>query len=171
MPALRMPAKHEKQRDQKDTTEHKDDADIIQHKLVAVLDEVRVKTERRHVYSSLSWTQPSDNTPLHTNITYEKGANLALGMFCDTSKVASAEASLTAASAKGDETETRSQPRANLLHAMARRRAHLQKIHNILERGYVIPICITDTSAVTELGKFKRWGMDVVASAVRLALF
>ena len=59
MPASRMTAKHEKEhRDKKDTKgkkehkehpehkEHKDDADIIQHKMVAVLDEARVTKER-----------------------------------------------------------------------------------------------------------------------------
>ena len=93
-------------------------------------------------------------------------------MFCDTSKAASAggaAASSTAVSAEGDGTETPSQPQPRLLHAMARRRAHPWKIQNIVERGYEIPICITDTSAVPELGKFIRLGMDAVVNAVWLA--
>ncbi len=81
MPASRMTAKHEKEpkdkKDKKEHKEHKDDADIIHHRMVAALDEARVKTERRNVYMSLSWTHPGDNTPLHTNITYEEVANLA----------------------------------------------------------------------------------------------
>ena len=85
MPASRMTAKHEKEpKDKKDKKEHKDDADIIRDKLVAVLDEVRVKTERRNVYANLPWTHPSANTTLHVNSTYDKVANLALDMFCDT---------------------------------------------------------------------------------------
>ncbi len=113
VPASRMTAKHEKEpkdkEEHKGHAEHKDDAEIIRDKLVAVLDEVRVKTERRNVYANLAWTHPSANTTLHVNSTYDKVANLALDMFCDTSGVLSAEA--LAASAKGDETETQSPPR------------------------------------------------------------
>ena len=92
MPASRMTAKHEKEpkdkkdkKDKKEHKEHKDDADIIRDKLVAVLDEVRLTSERRHVYCNLAWTHPSANTTLHVNNTYDKVANLALGMFFDTS--------------------------------------------------------------------------------------
>ncbi len=139
MPALRMTAKHEKLMDKKNTKEHKDDADIIQDKKVAVLEEVRVKTERRNVYANNSWTHPSANTVLHASSTYEDISTLALYMFCDTAKVVSAEASLTAASAKGDETESPSQPRPNFLHALARQDARPWKIPTAVERGYEIP--------------------------------
>ena len=103
---------------------------------------------------------------MQTNTTYDKVANLSLDMLCDTSKAASARvaaASSTAASAQGDGTETPSQPQPRRLHAMARRRAHPWKIQNIVERGFEIPICITDTSAVPELGNFIRFGMDAAA--------
>ena len=90
MPASRMTAKHEKEpKDKKDKKEHKehtDDAEITRDKLVAVLDEVRLTSERRNVYCSLAWTHPSANTTLHVNNTYDKVANLALDMFCDTSR-------------------------------------------------------------------------------------
>ncbi len=93
-----------------------------------------------------------------------KVANLALDMFCDTSlKAASAEASSTAASAKGDDTETPNQPRANPLHNVARQGARPWSIQKSVERGFEIPICITDTSAVPELGSFIRFGMDAAA--------
>ncbi len=39
-----------------------------------------------------------------------------------------------------------------------------------MERGFEIPICITDTSAVPELGKFIRLGMDAVVNAVWFTL-
>jgi hypothetical protein len=130
-----------------------------------------VKTERRHVYCNLSWTHPSANTVLHASSTYEGIYNLALYMFCDTSKVVSAEASLTAASARGDETESPSQPRANLLHAMARQDARPWKIPTAVERGYEIPVCITDTAVVPELGDFKRLGVDCVVNAVWSAYY
>ena len=91
MPASRMTAKHEKEqkdkKEHKEHKEHKDDADISRDKLVAVLDEARVTTERRNVYANLAWTHPSANTTLHVNSTYDKVANLALDMFCDTAGV------------------------------------------------------------------------------------
>ena len=39
-----------------------------------------------------------------------------------------------------------------------------------VEKVYEIPICITDTHAIPELGEFKRLSMDVVVNAVWLAL-
>ncbi len=168
LPSSRMTAK-QTEREKKDKKEHKADVDIIHHKISSVLAEVRESGERRNTYMNITWTGPVDNTQLQTNITYEKVANLALDMFCDTSKAASAggaAASSTAASAEGDGTETPSQPQPRLLHAMARRRAHPWKIQNLVERGYEIPICITDTAVVPELGKFKRLGKDCVANAV-----
>ena len=54
---------------------------------------------------------------------------------------------------------------------MARRRTHPWKIQSIVERGFEIPICITDTSAVPELGDFIRLGMDPIVNAVWLAYF
>ena len=82
-----MTAKHEKEpKDKKDRKEHKDDAEIIRDKLVAVLDEVRLSSERRNVYCNLAWTHPSANTTLHVKNTFDKVANLALDMFCDTSR-------------------------------------------------------------------------------------
>ncbi len=110
--------------------------------MTQVLGEVREGGERRNAYMNITWTGPVANTQLQTNTTYGQVANLALDMFCDTSKAASAEgaaASSTAASAEGDGTETPSQPQPRLLHAMARRRAHPWKIQKIVERGYEIP--------------------------------
>ena len=40
-----------------------------------------------------------------------------------------------------------------------------------MERGYETPVCIIDTSAVPELGKFVRLGMDAVVNALWLAFF
>jgi len=37
--------------------------------------------------------------------------------------------------------------------------------------GFEIPICVTDATVVPELGKFKRWAMDVVVNAARLAFW
>ncbi len=172
MPAVRIKAKHEKLMEKKNKTEHKADADIIQDRMVAVMEEVRVKDERRNVYMNLAWTGPIDNTQLQTNLTYEKVASLAVDMFCNTaSKAVSAEASSTVASAKGDETETPSQPRANLLHNVARQGARPWNIQTSVERGFEIPICITDTTTVPELGHFKRLGMDCVVNAVWFAIY
>jgi len=123
---------------------------------------------------NLAWTGPLDNTSLQVSIPYEKVANMALDMFCDTSKAApaeGAEAASTAASADAEETEKLGQPKQTLLQAMRRKGATVWKIPPAVERGFEIPICITDTSAAPELGTFKRLGMDVVVNAVWLALF
>jgi hypothetical protein len=112
---------------------------------------------------------------LQVNIPYDKVANMAVDMFCDTSSTAAsaegADASSTAASAEGDETEKQGQPKPSLLQVMERQGARPWKIPAAVEMGFEIPICVTDTSAVPELGKFKRLGMDVVVNAVWLAFF
>ena len=91
LPSSRMTAK-QTERENTDKKEHKADVDIIHHKLSSVLAEVRESGERRNTYMNITWTGPVENTRLQTNITYENVANLALGMFCDTSKAASAGA-------------------------------------------------------------------------------
>jgi hypothetical protein len=150
------------------------DEEASRRKIVSVLEEVREKSERRNAYMNLAWTGPIDNTSLQVNIPYEKVANMAVDMFCDTSHAASAqdaEASSTAASTEGEGTEKLGLPKPSLLQAMERQGARPWNIPAVVERGFEIPICITDTYAVPELGKFKRLGMDVVVNAVWLALY
>ena len=100
---------------------------------------------------------------------------MATDMFCDTSQAASAlgaEAFPMAASADdGEETDKPGQPKASLQEVMERQGARPWKIPDGVEKGFEIPICITDTTVVPELGNFKRLGMDVVVNAVWLALF
>ena len=187
---LRMKAKHDKtlerisekkdkkekkeEKDKKEKTESREEGECMLRKIESVVMEVREKSERRNAYMNLAWTGPHDNTRLQVNIPYDKVANMAVDMFCDTSKAASAEgaeASSTPASVHGDETEKLGEAKATLLQVMQRRGALPWRIPDKVERGFEIPICITDTYAVPELGKFKRLGMDVVVNAVWLALF
>ena len=131
LPSTRMTAK-QTEREHKDKKPSKSDVDIIHYKLCGVMAEVRDNGERRNTYMNLAWTGPVDNTRLYTNVTYQTIASMAVDMFCDTSSKAAsaggAAASSTAASAKGDGTETPSQPQPYRLHTMARRRAHPWKI-------------------------------------------
>ena len=39
------------------------------------------------------------------------------------------------------------------------------------KKGFEIPICVCDGFSIPDLGKFKRFGMDVVVNAVWLALY
>ena len=170
---LRMRVKQEKLVERKGKKEDKAAADIIQSKRSSVMEEVRSKAERRTAYVNLAWTGPSDNSRLQVNIPYAKVANMAADMFCDTSKAASAEGAEASsqASVEGDDSDKLGQPKQSLLQVMARQGARPWNIPAAVERGFEIPICITDTHAVPELGKFKRLGMDVVVCAAWLALF
>ena len=82
---LRMKAKNLEKKEKK---EPKEDADVIRRKIMLVMEEVRLKTERRNAYMNLAWTGPIDNTGLEVNIPYDKVANMAVDMFCDTSSTA-----------------------------------------------------------------------------------
>ena len=174
MTPLRMKAKHEKLlEDKKDKKEPTEDAAIIRRQVMSVMEELTLNSERRNSYMNLAWTSPRDNSRLQQTISYARVANMAVDRFCDTSTAASAEGAEASsqASAEGDETEKRGKPPPSLLQGMARQGARPWKIPAAVEKGFEIPICITDTSAVPELGKFKRLGMDVVVGAVWLALF
>ena len=133
---------------------------------------VREKSECRNAYMNLACTVPGDNSRLQVNISYDRVANMAVDMFCDTSKAASAEGAEASsqASVEGDDSDKLGQPKQSLLQVMARQGARSWNIPAAVERGFEIPICITDTHAVPELGKFKRLGMDVVVCAAWLAL-
>ena len=150
-------------------------AGVVQRKMQEVMAVVRAKSERRNVYMNLAYTGPVDNTGLQGNLPYDKVANMALDMFCDTSKAASAgnaHVSSTDAAADTGDTEKIVEPQESLREVMdAPKKRKPWKIPALVERGFEIPICITDTYAIPELGKFPRLGMDVVVNAVWLALF
>ena len=69
MTPLRMKAKHEKlleektgKKDAMDKDEPKEDADIIRRRMMSVMEELLLSSERRNSYMSLAWTSPSDNS-------------------------------------------------------------------------------------------------------------
>ena len=149
------------------------EGEATQRNNVSVLDEVRKSSERRNAFMNLAWTGPNDNTSLQVNIPYEKVANCAMDMFCDTSKAASATdaEATTLASVEGDGAENLGLPKQSLLQCMGSKGGRPWNIPTLVEKGYEIPICIMDTFAIPELGNFKRLGMDVVVNAVWLALY
>ena len=106
-----------------------------------------------------------------------RDANLALDMFCHTSHLAAsaepkgAAASLADASAEGDETEKLGRPKPSLLQVMQGQGARPWNVPVAVERGFEIPIAITDLCSPPQTGCFKRLGMDVVVNAVWLASF
>ena len=63
--------------------------DVISSKLASILEEVEKKSEQRNVYLNLVWTGPCDNTStsLQGNMPYEKVANVAIDMFCNTANM------------------------------------------------------------------------------------
>ena len=170
-----------KDKDKKDKKDKKEDAvsaesdelTSVQHKLAGVLKDVKDNKQRRNVYCNLAWTGPLDNTRLHTDISYGTVANMTYDMFCDTSTVAaSAEVDVVMSQAlEGDEAEKFVTPKPTLAQAMESRVGRPWNIPGQVERGFEIPICITDTGAVPELGRFKRLNMDVVVNAAWLGLF
>ena len=162
---------------QKNNKDDEGEQDLVGRKLQKCLEETKEKKERRNIYLNLAWTGPIDNTRLQTHIPIEKVYKMALDMFIDTSRVASAtdvEATSTAAAVRDEEQEhdKLALPGESLQELLKKSSSQRQwKIPAAVERGLEIPICITNTSVVPELGKFKRLGMDVVVNAAWLALF
>ena len=126
---------------------------------------IAAKNERRNTYMNLAYTGPIDNTNLQGSIPYAKVANMAMDMFCDTSVAAPA-------SGAEDKEIDDDQPKQSLLEVVdGVNKGKPWNIPEQVERGFEIPICITETFAIPELGKFKRLSMDAVVNAVWLALF
>ena len=88
-------------------------------------------------------------------------------MFCDTSAEAATAAPHT------DEVEETPDPvhTKSALEIAAGQAKKKWKIPTQVEKGFEIPIAITDASVVPELGNFKRLAMDVVVNAVWVALW
>ena len=146
--------------------------DRVQEKMEEVLREVERNGETRNVYLNLAWTAPIDNTKLLVKISFDKVANMALDMFCDTSKHASTgEPQVTAASGVEEAGEAESFAALAALDGAARATEKIWRIPGTVEKGFEIPIAITNCTAVPALGHFKRLGMDPVVNAVWLALF
>ena len=138
----------------------------MQAKLVSVLAEVRERQERRNCYLNLAYTAPHENTPLQKDISYEKVATVALDMFVDTSQAVSApEPKVQAVSAADEEETITPKDKPSPLERIAALPKIPWRIPQQVERGYEIPICVTENYRL-EIGKFCRLGMDIVVNAV-----
>ena len=107
--------------------------------------------------------------PIHKDISYEKVATVALDMFVDTSQAVSApEPKVQAVSAADEEETITPKDKPSLLESIAALPKIPWRIPQKVERGYEIPICVTENYRL-EIGKFCRLGMDIVVNAVWLA--
>ena len=118
-----------------------------------ILEEVAEKGERRNVYMNLAYTGPIDNTTLQEEISFEKVDNTAANMFLDTARVGpaqSTEASSTAATAEDDDEKDGpiQKSLSGDLEGIGKRPL---RIPSAVERGYEIPICVTDPTVVPEI--------------------
>ena len=92
--------------------------------------------------------------PIHKDISYEKVATMALDMFVDTSQVVSApEPKVQAVSAADEEETITPKDKPSLLESIAALPKIPWRIPPKVERGYEIPICVTENYRL-EIGKF-----------------
>ena len=139
----------------------------ILRKMETILEDLSERKERRNVYMNLAWTGPVENSRLQENIPYQKVANMAIDLFLDTSKLA---VSAPAGGASSQDSEACDAPNLSVLEVAERQEKRPWNIPEKVERGFEIPICITDLNTIPTPGEFKRLGMDVVVNAVWLAL-
>ena len=137
----------------------------ILRKMETILEDLSATKERRNVYMNLAWTGPVENTRLQENIPYQKVANMAIDLFLDTSKLA-----VSAPAGNSQDSEGCDAPGLSVLEVAERQEKRPWNIPEKVERGFEIPICITDLNTIPTPGEFKRLGMDVVVNAVWLAL-
>ena len=149
--------------------------DLLKSKMKLTMEGVQRTSEARNVYMNLCWTGPCANTTLHKDIHYEKVANMVIDMFMDTSVAVSA---LAAGSCLGrpcsaDDADhiDKSRPQVSLQESISSQSKRPWKIPATVEKGFEIPILVTQAAKAPEFGKFQRLGMDVVVNAVWLALY
>ena len=128
------------------------------------------KGERRNAYLNLAWTGPADNTSLQDRIPLAKVQNMALDMFLGCAAAVTAETAVDSEAA-GDDAEHTGQPQRRAAEILETRGRRPWKIPHAVERGFEIPMLVTNSFSCPEIGKFKRLGMDVVVNAVWLAYY
>ena len=144
-----------------------------QERLQEIVTAVHEKKEKRNVYMNLAWTGPIDNTSLQANISYEKVAHVAIDLFCDPA-VAAAAASADNLQATRPDTATEEDAcgrgaKRSVFELILAGGPLPWRVPESVERGFEIPIYLTNAESVPECGKFPRLGMDVVVNAVWLA--
>ena len=136
---------------------------------------LETKKQVRNVACNLTWTHPTENTILQSNISFQTVERFALDFFVDTTaghgqvagSAATPGAGSAAASAGEDEGE------AHTAKVLLQSSKKAWKIPSRVPRGYEIQIAIVTTgTVVTEptKGNFRRLGLDVVVNATWLAM-
>ena len=124
------------------------------------------------MHLELCWTGPVDNTPMQAKIAFGKVANVAVDLYCDASRAklnTMQPATKPAPTDAGQEGASCPQPSRSVYEDILGQENLPWRIPISVEKGFEIPICVTNAFAVPELGKFKRLGMDVVVNATWLA--
>ena len=140
----RRPRPRKAKKDKKGNDDQEDKKDPLQAKLNSLVEETRAKGERRNSYLNLAYTAPQENTALHRNIPYSKVASVVVDMFMDTSLPPGEPPTSTAQAASVDGDVVKAE-RPSLLASIEALPKFPWKIPKVVERGYEIPICVTET--------------------------
>ena len=143
--------------------------DLTDTALTEMMAEVWKHGEKRGAYGNLSWTNPSPaaNSVLNDSITYGKVVNMAIDLFMDTSEVAPASCKgSTSADEDADKLQHMSLP--EIVSTMTERP---WKIPKAVEKGFEVPILVTEGGTPPAVGEFTRLGLDAVVHAVWLAFY
>ena len=145
----------------------------VQENITNVLEEVQEKGERRNAYVNLAWTGPIDNAFLADNISLGKVENVAADTFLQGLPTDGAAETAADSQEAADDADTRpqSKPRRRAVETLSETARRPWQMPGRVEKGFEIPIMITSPFVELEIGKFKRWGIDVVVNAVWLAYF
>ena len=166
-------AEKDNKKKEKKSRRDDDDTDRVQEKIVSVLKEVEEKGERRNTYMNLTWTGPIDNSYLEEKITVGKVENMAADLFLTNQPGGEEAATAPSSQEAGDDAEPPQQGKAErrAVEVLKEKASKPWNIPERVEKGFEIPIRVTEQYAPPELGKFKRLGMDVVVNAVWLAYY
>ena len=131
------------------------------------------KGERRNAYLNSAWTAPIDNAFLAEKIPLAKVENMAADMFLRSLPTDGAAETAPESQEAADDAEAQPQSKAErrAVDTLSQTAKRPWQIPERVEKGFEIPIMITSIFVETDIGKFKRLGMDVVVNAVWLAYF
>ena len=168
----------DKDEEEDDPANDEEDAEVSDDQIAQMLmdkfmketmEEVTKHKEKSSVHLNLAWTNPSANSKLGKDISFEKVQKCAIDMFVEKSEAAKALGEASPATA--DEAENKSTPQMSLQEHILGAGKISWKIPDKVDKKYSIPIMVLGPTAAEPVrGQFTRLALDCFVNATWLAM-
>ena len=168
----------DKDEEEDDPANDEEDADVSDDQIAQMLldkfmketmEEVTKHKEKNSVGMNLAWTNPTANSKLQQDISFEKVQKIAIELFVEKSEAARALGD--ASPATTDEAENKSTPQMSLIEHILGASKISWKIPDKVNKNYSIPIMVLGPTATAPVrGQFTRLAQDCFVNATWLAM-